>query len=251
MLATRKSADRGTTKIDWLDSRHSFSFGDYHDPANMSFGPLRVINEDWVKAGAGFPNHGHADMEILTWVLEGALEHKDSLGTGSTIRPGDAQRMTAGLGIRHSEFNASKSEAVHLLQIWLLPERRGLKPSYEQKTFAPAELAGQLRLIGSRDGRAGSITIHQDCDLYAARLGAGQQVGHALKPGRKAWVQVARGAATVNGSKLEAGDGAAVSDVPKLNFVSGSETELLTFDMGRRAPTPDFAMAIPIKNGFL
>src|SRR6185369_16519633 len=195
MIAVRKAQARGHFNFGWLDTHHSLSFGEYFDPAHVQFRTLRVINEDWVGAGAGFPTHPHRDMEIVTYVLEGALEHKDSMGTGSVIRPGDVQRMTAGTGITHSEFNPSRSDRTHLLQIWMLPERKGLKPSYEQTRFEPADLTGRLRIIASRDGREGSVTIHQDAGLYAAKLD-GQEAALPLAPGRHAWVQVARGAVT-------------------------------------------------------
>jgi quercetin 2,3-dioxygenase len=232
MLKIRKSEDRGRADFGWLDSRHTFSFGEYHDPAHMGFGPLRVINDDRVAGGGGFPTHAHADMEIVTYVLEGALEHKDSLGTGSVIRPGDVQRMTAGTGIRHSEYNASKTEPVHLLQIWIVPEKRSLAPGYEQKTISREEMRGRLRLIGSRDGRDGSVTIHQDVALYAAHLGPSESVGHTLGDGRAAWVQVASGKASINGTSIAAGDGVAISNVSNVK-IDGSEagTELLLFDL--------------------
>ena len=223
MIAIRPAHARGTANHGWLDSRHSFSFGHYYDPNHMGFGPLRVINEDRVQPGAGFGTHGHSDMEIISYVLEGALEHKDSIGTGSVIRPGDVQRMSAGTGIRHSEFNHSKSEPVHFLQIWLLPEKQGLPPGYEQKTFADGEKRGQLRLVASRDGRDGSLVVHQDADIYASLLNEGEQVKHALRTGRRSWLQIARGAADVNGQALRAGDGAAVEGEPALTVTATSE----------------------------
>jgi len=232
MLTLRKAEERGRANFGWLDSRHSFSFGHYHDPAHMGFGPLRVINDDRVAPGAGFPTHPHADMEIISYVLEGALAHKDSLGTGSVIRPGDVQRMSAGSGIRHSEFNASKSEPAHFLQIWILPERRGLEPGYEQKTFAEEEKRGKLRLVGSRDGRDGSVTIHRDVDLYASLLDDAQSVTHTLKSGRLAWVQVARGTAKLNGEQLYPGDGVAIQQPGTIDITGTSdEAEVLLFDM--------------------
>ncbi len=232
MLKLRRAAERGRSNFGWLDSRHCFSFGEYYDPAHMGFGPLRVINDDRVAPGGGFPTHAHADMEIISYVLDGALEHRDSLGTGSVIRPGDVQRMSAGTGIRHSEFNASKSEPVHFLQIWIIPERKGLKPAYEQKTFAGGETAGTLRLTGSRDGRDGSVTIHQDADFYAGLLRPGEAAAHELKHGRIAWVQVARGEAVLNGQPLQTGDSAAVLEPGVLELTGGpAEAEILLFDM--------------------
>jgi quercetin 2,3-dioxygenase len=229
-LTLRKAEDRGKANFGWLDSRHSFSFGDYRDPKHMGFGPLRVINDDRVVPGAGFPEHGHRDMEIVSYVLEGALEHRDSIGTGSVIRPGDVQRMSAGTGIRHSEFNASKAEPVHFLQIWIVPEREGLKPSYEQKAFQDREKDGKLRLVGSRDGRDGSVTIHRDVDVYAALLSRGLAVTHTLRAGRGAWVHVARGAVSLNGVPLKAGDGAAVTTPETLHLDQADDAELLLFD---------------------
>jgi redox-sensitive bicupin YhaK (pirin superfamily) len=230
-LTLRKSDERGRADFGWLDSRHSFSFGHYHDPKHMGFGPLRVINDDRVAPGGGFPSHPHSDMEIISYVLEGGLAHKDSLGTGSVIRPGDVQRMSAGTGIRHSEFNASKSEPVHFLQIWIIPERKGLAPGYEQKSFPDAEKRGKLRLVGSRDGRDGSVTIHRDVDLYATLLSAGQAVTHELRAGRGAWVQVARGSITLNGERLKEGDGVSVSSPATLRLDGVEDAEALLFDM--------------------
>ena len=230
-VMVRKSEDRGKANFGWLQSRHSFSFGHYYDPSHMGFGPLRVINEDRVAPGGGFPTHPHRDMEIISYVLDGALEHKDSLGTGSVIRPDDVQRMSAGTGVRHSEYNASSKDPVHFLQIWIVPEREGLKPSYEQKVFEAAEKRGQLRLIGSGSGRDGSVTIHQDADLYATLLEAGGSVTHALRVGRSAWVQVARGSIAVNGQKLESGDGMAVEGAGDLLLEAEASAEVLLFDM--------------------
>jgi redox-sensitive bicupin YhaK (pirin superfamily) len=230
-LTLRKADERGRANFGWLDSHHTFSFGHYYDPAHMGFGPLRVINDDRVAPAGGFPTHPHADMEIISYVLEGGLEHKDSIGTGSVIRPGDVQRMSAGTGIRHSEFNASRTEPVHFLQIWIVPERRGLAPSYEQRTFAPEEKRGRLRLVGSRDGRDGSVTIHRDVDLYATLLGRGESVSHDLAPGRIAWVQVAGGSATINGTALRAGDGVAIEEPGRLTLTGTDEAEILVFDM--------------------
>ena len=233
MLTLRKADDRGHANLGWLDSRHSFSFGDYHDKAHMGFGPLRVINDDRVVGGGGFPTHAHADMEIITYVLSGALEHKDSLGTGSVIRPGDVQRMSAGTGIRHSEFNASKTEPVHFLQIWVVPEKHGLAPGYEQKAFETRDMQGKLRLIGARDGREGAVTIHQDVDLYAAKLALAESSKHEIKPGRTAWLQVAMGRAIVNGMPVDAGDGVAVTDTARITIEGqGSGAEVLVFDVG-------------------
>jgi quercetin 2,3-dioxygenase len=232
MISIRPAQARGTANLGWLDSRHSFSFGHYYDPMHMGFGPLRVINEDRVQPGGGFGTHGHSDMEIISYVLDGALEHKDSIGTGSVIRPGDVQRMSAGSGIRHSEFNHSKREPVHFLQIWLLPERQGLPPSYEQKTFTDDDKRGRFRLVASRGGRDGSLVIHQDADVYASLLNESEQVKHALRAGRKAWLQVARGTADVNGQTLRAGDGAAVESEPALTVTATANgTEILLFDL--------------------
>lgn len=231
-LTIRKSEERGRANFGWLDSKHSFSFGHYHDPKHMGFGPLRVINDDRVAPGGGFPTHPHSDMEIISYVLDGALEHKDSQGTGLVIRPGDVQRMSAGTGIRHSEFNASQTAPVHFLQIWIIPEPKGLEPGYEQKAFTDAEKRGKLRLIGSRDGRDGSVTIHQDVDLYATLVGKGDVVEHVIAAGRGGWVQVARGSVSLNGETLEEGDGVAVSISGPLRISGLSEAEVLRFDMG-------------------
>lgn len=232
MLTLRRAEERGRADFGWLDSRHSFSFGRYYDPAHMGFGPLRVINDDRVAAGGGFATHPHADMEIISYVLEGALAHEDSLGTGSVIKPGDVQRMSAGTGIQHSEFNASKTEPVHFLQIWILPERKGLEPSYEQKAFSDEEKRGKLRLVGSRDGRDGSVTIHRDVDLYAGLLDEEKAVTHTLKSGRIAWVQVARGTARLNGEQLHPGDGVAIEEAGEIELAGTSkDAEVLLFDM--------------------
>jgi redox-sensitive bicupin YhaK (pirin superfamily) len=235
MLTLRKAEERGRANFGWLDSRHTFSFGSYFDPAHTGFGSLRVINDDRVAGGEGFPPHPHADMEIVSYVLDGALEHKDSIGTGSVIRPGDVQRMSAGSGIRHSEFNASKTDPVHFLQIWIIPEKKGLKPGYEQKSFGAGDKRGKLRLVGSRDGRDGSVTIHQDVDLYATVLAGGDAVTHELKRGRKAWVQVARGAVSLNGLDLREGDGVAVEEPGALklepNVLANDGAEVLLFDL--------------------
>jgi quercetin 2,3-dioxygenase len=232
MIAVRPAAERGIANLGWLDSRHTFSFGHYYDPKHMGFGPLRVINEDRVRPGAGFDTHGHRDMEIISYVLEGALEHKDSIGTGSVIRPGDVQRMSAGSGIRHSEYNHSKSEPVHFLQIWLMPDEEGLAPSYEQKNFADSEKHGRLRLVASRDGRDGSVHIHQDADIYASLLDKDATVTHALLAERRGWIQVVRGTVEVNGKSLRAGDGAAASELPALEITAMADgTEILLFDL--------------------
>jgi redox-sensitive bicupin YhaK (pirin superfamily) len=238
VITIRRADQRGRTRLDWLDSRHTFSFSDYYDPEQMGFRSLRVINDDRVAPGAGFGTHSHRDMEILTYVLEGALEHRDSLGTGSVIRRGDLQRMSAGTGIRHSEFNPSPSEPVHFLQIWLLPERAGLRPGYEQRHFSDADKRGQLRLVAARDGREGAVTIHQDVDLYAALLDTGQAVRHRLRDGRAAWVQLATGGVTLNGQRLTAGDGAAGSGEPVLELVGTEPAEVLLFDLNQEGEGP-------------
>ncbi len=231
MLALRRAEDRGHANHGWLNSHHTFSFGGYYDPRHRGFATLRVINEDTVAPGAGFDTHGHKDMEIVTYVLEGALEHRDSLGTGSVVRPGDVQRMSAGTGVTHSEYNASDSEPVHFLQIWMLPEANGLTPSYEQKTFSDRDKRGVLRLIGSRDGRDGSVTIHQKLDLYATLLNKGDVVRHELAPGRRAWVQIARGSALLGQETLNPGDGAAIVGPASIVLSGTSEAEALLFDM--------------------
>ena len=231
MITIRPRDQRGRAQAGWLDSHHSFSFGHYYDPAHMGFRALRVINEDRVIPGAGFPTHGHQDMEIISYVLDGALAHKDSTGTAAVIRPGEVQRMSAGTGIRHSEFNASQQDPVHFLQIWIVPERAGLAPGYEQRAFGDAEKRGRLRLVASRDGREGSVTVHQDVDLYAALLGAGERVGFELRPGRHAWLQVARGQLRLNGDLLKAGDGAAIADVAQLELTGETDAEVLLFDL--------------------
>ncbi|MGQ0663760.1 MAG: pirin family protein [Pseudomonadota bacterium] len=231
MITPRPAAARGRTHIDWLDSRHSFSFAEYWDPDHMGFRALRVINDDRVAAGAGFPTHGHRDMEIITYVLDGAIEHKDSLGNGSVIRPGEVQVMSAGTGIRHSEFNPSRTEPMRLLQIWIVPERDGLLPRYDQKAFPLGERRGRLRLVCSRDGREGSVTIFQDTDLYAAVLAPGERVSHPPRPGRHAWLQVALGEVALNGLALGPGDGAGASGEPRLDIVGATAAEILLFDL--------------------
>ena len=230
MIRVRKAAERGHFDHGWLDTYHTFSFADYYDPAQTGFRALRVINDDRVAPGGGFPTHGHADMEIVSYVLEGGLAHKDSLGTGSVIRPGDVQRMSAGTGVRHSEFNESRTAPVHFLQIWIIPDRRGHAPGYEQKTFPEAERHGRLRLVASRDGRDGSVSLHQDVSLWAGTLDEGQKAEIALASGRHAWVHVARGAATVNGRRLGEGDGAALSDERAVSL-TGHGGEVLVFDL--------------------
>ena len=231
MIDIRRSAERGGGDFGWLKTQHSFSFDTYHDPRFMGFRSLRVINEDWVQAGHGFPMHPHRDMEIITYVLDGALEHKDSMGNGSIIRPGDGQRMSAGTGVRHSEANASKADAAHLLQIWILPDRRGHEPGYEQKAFPEAEKRGKLCLIASPDGQDGSVTIHQDARLYVSLLQPGQEVKHELGEGRYAWLQVAKGAVELNGHSLNQGDGAAISDEQRLTVKGTEDAEVLLFDL--------------------
>ena len=230
-VTVRKASERGVADFGWLDSRHSFSFGDYYDAKHMGYRALRVINDDRVAGGGGFPTHPHRDMEIVTYVLAGALEHKDSMGTGSTIGPGDVQRMSAGKGVTHSEFNHSATEAVHLFQIWIQPEARGLKPSYEQTTFTAEEKKNRLRLIGSRDAREGSVTIHQDVDLYASVLEKGRSVSMALRPGRGIWVQVLTGSVRANGVELGAGDAVAIEGAPELGIEGIEQAEFLVFDL--------------------
>ncbi|MEY2933574.1 MAG: hypothetical protein RL033_4323 [Pseudomonadota bacterium] len=231
MFLLRPARERGLADHGWLKSQHSFSFADYHDPQHMGFRALRVINEDRVAAGRGFGAHSHRDMEILSVVLEGGLQHKDSLGTGSIIRPNDVQRMSAGRGVTHSELNASQVEAVHFLQIWLVPSQRGIAPSYEQKAFAPEGRAGTLQLVASSDGSDGSLTLHCDVRLYLGSFAAAQSHTLTLAPGRHAWVQVARGALHVQGQEMRAGDGAAISDETQLQLQGTEGGELLVFDL--------------------
>lgn len=231
MIVKRARDARGRTRLDWLDSRHTFSFGDYHDPDHPGFRALRVINEDRIQPGTGFGTHPHRDMEILTVVLSGMLEHRDSLGNGSRITAGEVQRMTAGTGVTHSEFNPASDAPVHLLQIWILPERRALTPGYEQRTFTEEERRGALRLIASRDGGRGALTIHQDVSLHAGTFDAGETASFKLEEGRHAWVQVARGAITLNGIALVEGDGAAVSDERNLGIRADRRSEILVFDL--------------------
>jgi quercetin 2,3-dioxygenase len=229
MIEIRRSEERGHANHGWLDSYHSFSFADYRDPQHVHFGPLRVINEDRIAGGEGFGTHGHRDMEIVTYVLEGALAHRDSMGNGSTIRPGDVQRMSAGTGVTHSEMNPNKKDAVHFYQIWILPKEKGLQPSYEQKAFP--DRAGKLRVVASQDGRDGSVTVHQDMTLEAAVLKPGDKVEHALAANRYAWVQVAKGSVTIDGKTLTIGDGAAVNGEGTLAISAVSDAEVLVFDL--------------------
>jgi redox-sensitive bicupin YhaK (pirin superfamily) len=232
MITVRKSEERGHFDHGWLDTRHTFSFAGYQDDAHMGFSELRVINEDRVRPGEGFGTHGHRDMEIVSWVLDGELAHKDSTGGGGVLRPGEVQRMSAGTGVRHSEFNGSSERPVHFLQIWILPDREGYPPSYEQKTVPEEARRGHLALIASPDGAGGSTTIHQDARVFATLLGPGEQVRHALAPGRKAWVQVARGALSVNGRTLSPGDGAALTGEAAVELVGKGElAEALLFDL--------------------
>ena len=231
MITIRKARERGHASHGWLDTWHSFSFADYFDPEQMGYSSLRVINDDRVAPGAGFPTHPHRDMDIVTYVLAGALEHKDSMGNGTVIRPGEVQRMSAGTGIRHSEFNASPNEEVHLLQIWIMPEKNGITPGYEQKFFDDAEKLGKLRLVASPDGSEGSVTIHQDARLYAGLIEPEHPAEHALPPGRRAYLQVARGATQVNGLTMEAGDGARIEGETGLHLKSASSAEILLFDL--------------------
>lgn len=231
MLTVRKSHERGHANLGWLDSYHTFSFSDYHDPRWMGFGPLRVINDDRIAAGGGFPTHSHRDMEIVTYVLEGTLQHQDSLGNGGTIVPGEVQRMRAGHGIAHSEYNASKTAPVHLLQIWIEPDTRNLDPGYEQKAFNPAEMRGQFRIVASADGRDGSVSIHQNAAIYAAKLATDEQASMLLQAGRRAWLHVATGRVQIKGYTLEAGDSVALVQEPELTLVGLEVAEVLLFDL--------------------
>jgi len=231
MITVRRARDRGHAKHGWLDSWHSFSFADYYDPAHMGFGPLRVINEDRVEAGMGFGKHGHRDMEILSYVLDGQLEHRDSMGTGAVIEPGDVQRMSAGRGVLHSEFNPSFTDPVHFLQIWIEPDATGLAPSYEQKHFPEHDKRGHLRLIASPDGAQGSVAIHQDARVYATLVDGDERIEHRLAPGRRGYVHVARGAVGVNGVALAAGDAAALTDESAVTLAHAAEAEALVFDL--------------------
>lgn len=231
MLQKRPASERGHVNHGWLDARHSFSFATYHDPGHMGFRTLRVLNDDRIAAGAGFGTHGHRDMEIITWVLDGSLRHQDSMGNGSVLRPGVAQRMSAGAGIRHSESNGSETEGLRLLQVWILPERPGIEPGWEEKEFPLDERSGRLRLLASPDAADGSLTIHQDARVYVANLEGDDAVTHELAPGRGAWVQVARGSLTLNGMQLDEGDGAAVEDEEALRFEAAAAAEVLIFDL--------------------
>jgi len=233
MQTVRHSNERGAAHFGWLDSRHTFSFGNYHDPRFMGFGPLRVINEDRVKPAQGFGMHGHRDMEIISYVISGALRHEDSLGNGSVIRPGDVQRMTAGSGVRHSEYNASDSEDVHFLQIWIQPEALNLPPGYEQKAFPAEQRKNQLRLVLAHGGRDDALSIHRDADIYAGLLESGVTLHHEFKVGREGWLQVVRGALHANGTALHAGDGLALRDIPALMLQATAQSEVLLFDIGR------------------
>jgi hypothetical protein len=233
MIKIRHGHERGKANFGWLDTRYTFSFSNYFDPEYVGFKTLRVINEDKVNPGGGFPTHGHQDMEIITYILQGALEHKDSIGNGSVIQPGEVQRMSAGTGILHSEFNPSKEESVHLLQIWIIPKEKDINPSYEQKTFTEGEKRGQLRLIGSQDGRENSVIIHQDVNLYATLLKHGETVTHKIFPERGIWVQIIKGEINLNGQVLSAGDGAAITDETSLILTGNADnSELLLFDLG-------------------
>ena len=232
MITIRPAQERGKANLGWLDSKHTFSFGSYYDHNHMGFANLRVINEDKVQPGKGFGTHSHRDMEIISYVLEGELEHKDSIGNGSTIRPGDVQRVSAGTGIAHSEFNGSTTDLVHFLQIWITPEKAGIEPSYEQKNFPLADRQGELKLVASADGRDGSVTIHQDANLYVAVLNQGDRVNYNTNKSRSLWLQVAKGAVEVNGQALNTGDGAAVTEETELElFANADNTEILLFDL--------------------
>jgi len=231
MITVRPGNERGSSKFNWLDSRHTFSFGDYNDPQNMGFSNLRVINEDRVAPGAGFPTHSHRDMEIITYVLEGALAHKDSTGTSSVIRVGDVQRMSAGTGISHSEYNASQTEPVHFLQIWIIPDKIGLKPGYEQRSFDLQKNSGSWVLVAAPDARDGAVKLHQDATLSLAVLPEGEELTYSPKHGRRAWLQVVRGKVTLNGSALGAGDGAQINVERLVNFKALAHSEILLFDL--------------------
>jgi redox-sensitive bicupin YhaK (pirin superfamily) len=231
MFTRRPASARGHADHGWLDTRHSFSFADYYDPAFMGFRSLRVINEDRIQPAVGFGTHAHRDVEILTWVLEGALQHRDSLGNGSIIYPGDLQRMSAGTGVEHSEYNASRDDIVHLLQMWILPDTPGLTPEYEQRRFAIRERQGMMKLLASPDGRDGSVRVHQDVSLYTTMLTPGEKVSASLGAGRSGWLQVSRGSVDLNGLRLDEGDGAAITDETRLDLSAPDHTEILLFDL--------------------
>jgi quercetin 2,3-dioxygenase len=232
MITFRKSEERGQTKIDWLDSRHSFSFGDYYDPSHVNFGPLRVINEDWIAGGGGFQPHGHRDMEIVTYLVDGALQHKDSVGGGGIIRPGEIQRMSAGVGIVHSEFNASRDQPAHLLQIWITPAKNGLEPSYEQKAIAPEAVHNRLARIAAPDPRDGEVRLVQDAEIWAAKLDKDVTVIHPLAPGRRGWVQLVSGGIELGGKILKPGDAAAITGEREVRGRALAPSEVLLFDLG-------------------
>lgn len=231
MITIRRSEERGHENYRWLDTRHTFSFGNYYDPNHMGFGPLRVINDDRVAPGGGFPTHPHNNMEIISYVIDGAIEHKDSMGTGSIVRAGEFQRMTAGTGVAHSEFNPSDTDPLHFLQIWILPERRGLKPEYEQRGFSDEERRGRLRLVASRGGVDGSLHINQDARLYSSLLSDGDEVKHSFDSGRRGWLHVVKGTVTLNCQKLSGGDGAAITDVDSIQIQGVDDGEVLLFDL--------------------
>jgi len=232
MITVRKSSERGKTKIDWLESRHSFSFGEYYDPANESFGALRVINEDWIAGGAGFPPHPHKDMEIVTYILEGAIQHKDSTGGGGVIKPGEIQRMSAGTGIVHAEFNASRDRPCHLLQIWIMPSKKGITPGYEQKQIDAAAVQNHFSRIAGPDPQSNEVRLVQDAEIWAAKLDPEVEAIHALAQGRKAWLQICKGDVSVNGENLGAGDAAVITDQDQIAVRSTTAAELLLFDLG-------------------
>ena len=232
MITLRRSSDRGHADHGWLHSHHTFSFADYYDPQEMGWGPLRVINEDRVEPGQGFGAHGHRDMEIISYVLSGQLQHKDSMGNGTVIRPGDVQRMSAGTGVQHSEFNPSPSAPVHFLQIWIEPETRGMAPSYEEKFFAPEDKLGRLRLVASRDGREGSVTVHRDADLYASLLRPKDKLEHRIAAGRLGYLHLVKGAVLLNGQPLKTGDAAKIKEEEELVITAEEDSELLLFDLG-------------------
>jgi redox-sensitive bicupin YhaK (pirin superfamily) len=231
MITRRPAEERGQTRTDWLDSRHTFSFNRYYDPRFTGFSDLLVVNEDFVGPAKGFGSHSHSDMEILTYVVEGSLQHRDSMGNTSVIRAGEVQRMSAGTGVTHSESNPSRNEGTHFLQIWILPERKGMPPGYEQREFTAEDRRGRLRLVASRDGRDGSVTVHQDAGVYSGILDAGEEVAYEMRAGRNVWVQVVKGSLKLNGVGLEAGDGAAVSDEERLSLQAGEPSEILLFDL--------------------